>query len=88
MNISEIKFKVETKPNQPARTATVIRNPGDEYIKVTINIGVDSREHFVQGDCQDDVFSMAQCLQYQLEGHEGSNSEVNDYYRILENFMD
>ena len=43
----------------------------------------DGREHHVAADCQEDVWSMAECLQHQLDGYTGSNSEVNDYYLEL-----
>ncbi len=41
------------------------------------------REHHVKADCQDDVWSMAQCLQQHLDGCRGTNSMIHDYYREL-----
>ena len=32
---------------------------------------------------QEDLWSMAECLQHQLDGYTGSNSEINDYYLEL-----
>ena len=43
----------------------------------------DGREHHVTADCQEDVWSMAECLQHQLDGYTGTNSEINDYYLEL-----
>jgi len=43
----------------------------------------DGREHHVDADCEDDLWSMAECLQHQLDGYAGSNSEINDYYLEL-----
>ena len=41
------------------------------------------REHHVDADCGEDLWSMAECLQHQLDGYTGSNSEINDYYLEL-----
>ena len=43
----------------------------------------DGREHYVDADCKEDLFSMAECLQVQLEGCRGTNSMVCDYYDML-----
>ena len=43
----------------------------------------DGREHHVAADCQEDVWSMAECLHHHLEGHPGTNSDVHDFYREL-----
>jgi hypothetical protein len=43
----------------------------------------DGREHHVDADCEEDLWSMAECLQHQLDGYTGSNSEINDYYLEL-----
>ncbi|MBI9017353.1 MAG: hypothetical protein JEZ07_08855 [Phycisphaerae bacterium] len=88
MNISEINLIKENKGGDPTKTATITRKHGDEYIKVVMIDGDNVLTHHVLPDCQEDVFSMAGCLQYYLDGYEGTNSEIHDYYRILENFMD
>ena len=76
------------KNNLPEYFATIHRTPGNDYITVTI-IGPDSeREHIVEADSPEDVFSMAECLQYHLDGCKGTHSMIHDYYRILENFID
>ena len=43
----------------------------------------DGREHYVDADSKEDLFSMAECLQMQLEGCRGTNSMIHDYYNRL-----
>ena len=89
MTIYEMKLAGRLSKNSvPEYFATLHRVPGSKTITVTI-IGPDSeREHLVEADSPEDVFSMAECLQYHLDGCKGTNSMVHDYYRILENFTD
>ena len=89
MNIIEMKLAGRlNKNNLPRYFATIHRVPGNNYLTVTI-IGPDSeREHIVEADSPDDVYSMAKCLQFHLDRCKGTNSMVHDYYRILENFTD
>lgn len=58
---------------------------GPDIIEVTIfcPASPNGRTHHVNADSEDDIFSMAECLQYQLTGYDGSNSEINDYLRDL-----
>ena len=89
MTITKIELAGRiTKGSLPEYFSTIHRVPGNDYMTVTI-IGPDSeREHIVEVDCPEDVFSMAECLQYHLDGDKGTNSMVHDYYRILEHFTD
>ena len=38
------------------------------------------REHHVAADCEDDLRSIAERLQYHLDGCRGSNSMIHEYY--------
>ena len=89
MRITEMKLAGRlNKQNLPEYFATLHRTPGNDYLTVTI-IGPDAeREHIVEADNPEDVYSMAECLQFHLDGCKGTNSMVYDYYRILENFTD
>ena len=89
MRITKIELAGRLNKNSlPEYFATLHRVPGNDTITVTI-IGPDNeREHIVAADSPEDVFSMAECLQYHLDGCKGTNSMVHDYYRILENFID
>lgn len=71
----------------PVKFGIIERVPTNNFIKVTIIDADDEKEHFVQTDCKEDVYSMAECLQYQLDGYTGSKSEINEYYQLLERFM-
>jgi len=58
---------------------------GPDIVLVTI-LSPDTpngREHHVDADCEEDLRSMAECLQHQLDGYAGTNSEINDYYLEL-----
>ena len=87
MRITKIELAGRlNKNNLPEYFATIHRTPENEYITVTI-IGPDNeREHIVEANNSDDIFSMAECLQYHLDGCKGTNSMIHDYYRILQDF--
>lgn len=89
MKIFEMKLAgFITKTEVPKHFATIHRTPGNAYITVTIISAASEREHLVEANNPEDVFSMAQCLQYHLDGRKGTGSEVGDYYRVLEYFTD
>ena len=91
MKIYEMKLAgtIDKKTGLPIAFATIHRVPGSDTMTVTISQPDGSnREHVVEVDNPEDVFSMADCLQYHLDGCKGTNSMVHDYYRILENFTD
>ena len=72
----------------PRAFAKIGRKPGSDQIEVTILTPGSERTHHVQADCEEDIRSMAECLQYQLDGHKGTNSMIHDYYRELQRFAD
>ena len=80
MRITRIDFE-----GQAGTYATAIRKRGSDHIEVTILTPETpkGRDHSVQTDCEEDIFSMAECLQSQLDGHRGTNSMIHDYYREL-----
>lgn len=93
MKIYEMKLAgdIDKKTGLPIAFATIHRVPGGDTMTVTISqpsstSGV--REHVVEVHNPEDVFSMAECLQFHLDGCQGTNSMVHDYYRILEHFTD
>lgn len=90
MNIYELKIagRISKETKMPMAMATIHRTPGNDYITVTIHAadGKD-RQHTVQVDCQEVVWSMTDCLHHQLEGGQGTNSDIHGYYRVLEQFM-
>lgn len=61
---------------------------GDEFIEVVIITPEGERTHRVRRDCEEDLWSMAQCLQHHLDGCRGTNSMIHDYYRELQRFAE
>ena len=80
MRITRIDFEGQT-----GNYATAVRKRDSDRVEVTILTPAlpDGREHQVQADCEEDLFSMAECLQNHLDGHRGTNSMIHDYYREL-----
>ena len=75
-------------PGIPGAFARICRVQGDDHITVELLTPGNDRSHEVQANDRDDQWSMAQILQHALDGYEGSNSEINDYLRIIEYFAD
>lgn len=75
---------------QTGHHAIITRKGGSDLIEVIILTPdqPDGRTHQVQADSDDDVWSMAECLQYRLDGCRGTNSMIHDYYRELQRFAD
>lgn len=90
MLIAEVKLsgKIERGQLIPDVFAIISRIPGRNQIDISIVTAAGEKEHHVQADCEEDVWSMAECLQYHLDGHHGTNSDIHGYYRILGYFMD
>ena len=84
MRLTRIDFE-----GKPGHYATAQRRTGSgsapNVVVVTIltHDQPTGREHHVTADCEDDIRSMAECLQYHLDGCRGTNSDVGDYYREL-----
>mgnify|MGYP006311622207 CR=1 FL=1 len=75
---------------QDGHYAIIQRKRGSEYITATILTPAmpNGREHHVLADCEDDLFSMAECMQETLDGCRGTNSMVHDYFREIQRFAD
>ena len=69
--------------------ATITCQPGGEFIEATIIYPDQPRRiHQVQADCQKDLWSMAECLQFHLDGCRGTNSMINECYEEIRRFAD
>ena len=80
MRITRIDFE-----GQAGNYATAVRKRDSQYIDVTIlkpNMP-GGRKHHVQVDSEEDIYTMAECLQHELDGCRGTNSMIHDYYREL-----
>ncbi len=97
MRIRSIELAGESKmtlsdgtPGLPRAFARVSRKGGDDHI--TVEILAHDREkcrtHHVQANCEEDLWSMAECLQFQLDGFKGTNSDIDDYCRLLRQLSD
>ena len=77
MRITRIDFEGENKGHY----ATSTRKQDADHIEVTILTpdNPNGLEHHVLADCEEDIYSMAECLQVTLDGYEGSGSEIQDY---------
>jgi hypothetical protein len=75
-------------PGIPGAFARVCRIQGDDHITVELLTPGNERTHHVRADDRDDQWSMAQILQHALDGYEGTNSEINEYLRIIEYLAD
>ena len=75
-------------PGLPRAFAKVSRTTDAEYIEVTILRPGGERKHRIRADCEEDIRSVAECLQSQLDGYDGTNSEIEEYVRVLQHFAD
>lgn len=74
----------------PGHYATITRKRGSDLIEVTILTPAmpEGRTHHVQADCEEDLWSMAECLQEQLDGVRGTNGDIYAYLCELQRFAD
>jgi len=79
----ELAGEIDHGKKLPRAFACVTRKIDSDQIEVTIITPGSERTHHVQADCQEDVWSMAECLQYHLDGCKGTNSMIHDYYNEL-----
>ena len=75
-------------PGLPRAFARISRKAGDDQITVEMVMASGDRTHHVQADCDEDVQSMAECLQFNLDGCKGTNGDIHGYYTILQYFAD
>ena len=85
----ELAGSVEKGKRLPRAFAKVSRTADDQYIEVTIlRPNCPDRKHMVQADCEEDIRSMASCLHHTLAGYDGTNSEIEEYVRVLQYLAD
>jgi hypothetical protein len=70
--------------------ATIERKRDSDYIHVALVTrgNPDGFDHYVMADCDEDIWSMAECMQIALDGQRGTNSMIHDYYREVRRFAD
>ena len=84
----ELAGTIEQGKRLPRAFARISRCPGDGHIEVTLLMAGAEKTHIVDADDEDDLRSMAKCLQEQLDGCRGSRSDTMDYFRALQHFAD
>ena len=84
MRITRIDFEGSSK--RPGHYATAQRRTGSGSAPNVVVVTIltpdvpDGREHHVTADCEDDIRSMAECLQHHLDGCRGTGSDIHGYY--------
>ena len=76
------------QPGLPRAFAKVARTAVSDCFEVTILRPGGERKHMIRADCEEDIRSVAECLQNQLDGYDGTNSEIEEYVRVLQYFAD
>ena len=84
----ELAGEIDKGKKLPRAFACISRKIDSDQIEVTILTPGSERTHHVQADCEEDLWSMAECLQYHLDGCKGTNSDIDEYYRELRRFAD
>ena len=84
----ELAGTIEQGKRLPRAFARIKRNPGDGHIEVTILMAGAEKTHIVDAADEDDLWSMAKCLQETLDGCRGTRSDTMDYFRALQHFAD
>ena len=85
MRITRIDFE-----GQPGNYATAVRRRLSDWIEVTILTPdtPNGREHSAAADCEEDIRSMAEFLQYHLEGPQKDEATTDAYYDELRKLSD
>ena len=84
MRLTRIDFE-----GKPGYYATAQRRVGSRTTPNVVVVTIltpdvpDGREHHVAADCEDDLRSMAECLQVHLHGYRGTGSDIYGYYQDL-----
>ena len=85
----ELAGSIEKGKRLPRAFAKISRTADDEYIEVTIlRPNCPDRQHTVQADCEEDIRQAASCLHLVLAGYDGTNSEIEEYVRVLQYLAD
>ena len=84
----ELAGSIEIGKKLPRAFAKIARTTDSDYVEVTLIRPGGQRKHMVQADCDEDLWSMAECLQYHLDGCKGTKSMIHDYYRLIQRFAD
>ena len=90
MNITSINLAgtIEEGRHMPRAFARLSRSITDEHIDVELlTPSGECTNHIVAND-RDDQWSMAETLQHTLDGHQGTNGDIDGYFRIIQMLAD
>ena len=80
----ELAGTIEEGRHLPRAFARIGRKLGDEHITVELLIPGSERTHHVGADDRDDQWSMAEILQHALDGYQGTNGDIDGYFRVVQ----
>jgi len=83
-----MKVKTLTLEGQTGYTAILTRDKKSIICQIDDNHGNCINIHNVSPDDRDDQFSLAECIQHQLDGCHGTNSMKHDFFRMITLFAD
>ncbi|OHB50497.1 MAG: hypothetical protein A2Y10_18030 [Planctomycetes bacterium GWF2_41_51] len=88
-----MKVKTITLEGETGFTAKITRNNPTEGLECILcelkdKNGHRVSVHHVSKNDREDQFSMAQCIQYHLDGCRGTNSMIHSYFRYIIFFAD
>ena len=75
-------------PGLPRAFARIARKNGSDQIEITILSASGETNHTVAATDTDGMWLTAKAMQHRLDGYIGNNSEINDYYRIIQKLAD
>ncbi|MBL7134356.1 MAG: hypothetical protein ISS78_09695 [Phycisphaerae bacterium] len=92
MRITSINLagSIEKGKRLPRAFARVSRAIDSDYIEVETLApdGALCRTHLVAPDCEEDIRCEAEQLQRILDGCAGTNTDIEEYVRVLQHFAD
>ncbi len=77
--------RIDIASDDNQRFATLIRKPGADTIEVELLQPGETRIHIVQAgaDYHDDQWSMAEILQWAIDGYRGTNGDIEEYFQAI-----
>ncbi|OHB60859.1 MAG: hypothetical protein A2Y12_10140 [Planctomycetes bacterium GWF2_42_9] len=83
-----MKVKTITLEGETGYIATISREDKSIVCHIADKNGTSVNIHLVSPDDRDDQFSLAECIQFQLDGCRGTNSMKHEYFRLITLFAD
>ena len=85
MRITSIEFAGRTnEQGLPRAMARATRTLSSNFIEIELIRPSGTTKHHVLADCEEDLLSMAECLQYHLEGDQGYEGDDGRLRQLAE----